>query len=104
MRHLKSGRALGVKPAHRQAMLRNMVTSLLEHQQIKTTLARAKELRKPLDKMITLGNIFMHIMHYAEGKSMGKKEKARVEAEALKKKAEENQVPTGREGDYFELS
>ena len=55
MRHLKAGRALGVKPAHRRAMLRNMVTSVLEHQQIKTTVARAKELRKPLDRLITLG-------------------------------------------------
>ena len=55
MRHLKAGRALGVKPAHRRAMMRNMVTSLLEHEQIKTTVARAKELRKPLDRMITLG-------------------------------------------------
>ncbi|MBI3994030.1 MAG: 50S ribosomal protein L17 [Candidatus Lambdaproteobacteria bacterium] len=55
MRHLKSGRALGVKPAHRRAMLRNLVTSVLEHQKITTTLARAKELRGPLDKMITLG-------------------------------------------------
>ena len=55
MRHLKSGRALGVKPAHRRAMMRNLVTSLLEHEQITTTVARAKEMRKPLDKMITLG-------------------------------------------------
>jgi large subunit ribosomal protein L17 len=55
MRHLKSGRALGVKPAHRRAMMRNMVTSLLEHGRIKTTVTRAKELRKPLDQMITLG-------------------------------------------------
>jgi large subunit ribosomal protein L17 len=55
MRHLKSGRALGVKPAHRRAIMRNMVTSLLEHGQIRTTVAKAKELRKPLDHMITLG-------------------------------------------------
>ncbi len=55
MRHLKSGRALGVKPAHRRAIMRNLVSSVLEHQQIRTTVARAKELRKPLDKMITLG-------------------------------------------------
>jgi large subunit ribosomal protein L17 len=55
MRHLKSGRALGVKPAHRRAMMRNMVTSVLEHGRIKTTVARAKELRKPLDQMIGLG-------------------------------------------------
>ncbi len=55
MRHLKSGRALGVKPPHRRAMMRNMVTSLLEHGRIRTTVTRAKELRKPLDEMITLG-------------------------------------------------
>lgn len=55
MRHLKSGRALGVKPAHRRAMMRNLVTSLLEHEQITTTVARAKEMRTPLEKMITLG-------------------------------------------------
>ena len=55
MRHLKSGRRLGVNTAHRKAMMRNLVTSLLEHEQIYCTLARAKEMRKPLDKMITLG-------------------------------------------------
>ena len=55
MRHLKAGRALGVTSAHRRAMLRNLVTSLIEKEQIRTTVARAKELRKPLDKMITLG-------------------------------------------------
>ncbi len=55
MRHLKAGRALGVKPAHRRAMMRNLVSSLIEQEQIKTTLARAKEMRKPLDHMITLG-------------------------------------------------
>ncbi len=55
MRHLKSGRALGVSPSHRLAMMRNMVTSLLEHQQVRTTMARAKEVRRPLAKMITLG-------------------------------------------------
>jgi large subunit ribosomal protein L17 len=55
MRHLKSGRALGVKPAHRRAMMRNMVTSVLEHGRIRTTVTRAKEARKPLEQMITLG-------------------------------------------------
>lgn len=55
MRHLKAGRALGVKPAHRRAMMRNLVTSLLEHERITTTVARAKEMRIPLEKMITLG-------------------------------------------------
>lgn len=55
MRHLKAGRRLGVTTSHRRAMMRNLVTSLVEHEQITCTLARAKELRKPLDKMITLG-------------------------------------------------
>ncbi|MBF0279613.1 MAG: 50S ribosomal protein L17 [SAR324 cluster bacterium] len=55
MRHLKAGRRLGVTTSHRRAMMRNLITSLIEHEQITCTVARAKELRKPLDKMITLG-------------------------------------------------
>ncbi len=55
MRHLKSGNRLGVTTAHRLAMMRNMVTSIIEHGQITCTLARAKEVRKPLEKMIGLG-------------------------------------------------
>lgn len=55
MRHLKSGKRLGVTTSHRHAMMRNMVTSVLEHGEIRCTLARAKESRKYLDKMITLG-------------------------------------------------
>jgi len=55
MRHLRAGKTLGVKPAHRRARLRNLVTSLLEHGRIRTTVLRAKEMRKPLDHMITLG-------------------------------------------------
>lgn len=55
MRHNKSGRRLGRNSSHRSAMMRNMVTSLLEHEKITTTDCRAKELRKLADKMITLG-------------------------------------------------
>ena len=55
MRHLKAGKRLGVTTAHRHAMMRNMVTSIIENGQITCTLARAKEVRKPLDKMIGLG-------------------------------------------------
>lgn len=55
MRHNKAGRTLGRNSSHRRAMLRNMVTSLLDHDRITTTDARAKELRKLADKMITLG-------------------------------------------------
>lgn len=55
MRHNKSGKRLGRNSSHRAAMMRNMVTSLLEHEKITTTDARAKELRKIADRMITLG-------------------------------------------------
>jgi len=55
MRHNKSGRRLGRNSSHRAAMMRNMVTSLLEHEKMTTTDARAKELRKVVDRMITLG-------------------------------------------------
>jgi len=55
MRHNKTGRRLGRNTPHRNAMMRNMVTSLIQHERITTTDARAKELRKIADKMITLG-------------------------------------------------
>ena len=55
MRHLKSGRKLGRTSSHRKAMYRNMVTSLMVHGQIRTTEAKAKELRSVADRIITLG-------------------------------------------------
>lgn len=55
MRHNKSGRRLGRKPDHRQHMMRNMVTSFFEYEKITTTDTRAKELRKVIDRMVTLG-------------------------------------------------
>lgn len=55
MRHRKSGRKLGRTSSHRLAMFRNMVTSLLEHERIYTTDAKAKDLRRWTDWMITLG-------------------------------------------------
>ena len=55
MRHNKSGKRLGRNSSHRSAMMRNMVTSLLDHEKITTTDARAKELRKIVERMITLG-------------------------------------------------
>ena len=54
MRHRKAGRKLGRTTAHRSAMLRNMVTSLFEHERIVTTVPKAKEARRVADKMITL--------------------------------------------------
>ena len=54
MRHRKAGRKLGRNSSHRKAMFRNMVTSLLRHEQIRTTLPKAKELRQWVEPMITL--------------------------------------------------
>jgi len=54
MRHLKRGRKFGRNSAHRQAMWRNMTTSLIVHERIKTTDEKAKELRHYVEKMITL--------------------------------------------------
>ena len=54
MRHLKNRNKLGVKTSHRIAMVRNLVTQLLQYKQIVTTLARAKNIRTPVDRMIIL--------------------------------------------------
>jgi len=54
MRHNCAGRRLGRTSSHRLAMMRNMVTSLIEHERLETTSAKAKELRLEADKMITL--------------------------------------------------
>ena len=55
MRHRRAGRRLGRTSSHRKALMRNLVTSLFEHEKITTTDAKAKELRGVADKMITLG-------------------------------------------------
>jgi large subunit ribosomal protein L17 len=55
MRHGVAGRKLAVTSAHRQAMFRNMAAALIKHEQITTTLPKAKELRPVLEKLITLG-------------------------------------------------
>lgn len=57
MRHRKSGRHLNRTSSHRQAMFRNMVNSLFNHELIKTTLAKAKELRRFAEPFITLAKI-----------------------------------------------
>jgi len=54
MRHRKSGRKLGRNSSHRKAMFRNMASSLLRHETIKTTLPKAKELRRVVEPLITL--------------------------------------------------
>lgn len=54
MRHRKSGRQLNRNSSHRQAMFRNMAGSLVKHEVIKTTLPKAKELRRVIEPLITL--------------------------------------------------
>ena len=55
MRHGVAGRKLGVTSTHRLAMFRNMAAALIKHEQITTTLPKAKELRPVAEKLITLG-------------------------------------------------
>lgn len=55
MRHRKRGRQLGRNTKHRLALFRNLATSLMEHERIETTEAKAKELRGITDRLITLG-------------------------------------------------
>ena len=54
MRHLKSGRKLNRNSSHRKAMFRNMANSLFEHEIIKTTVPKAKELRRVAEPLLTL--------------------------------------------------
>jgi len=55
MRHRKSGRKLNRDSSHRKAMFANMASALIKHEQIQTTLTKAKELRPIVEKLITLG-------------------------------------------------
>jgi len=55
MRHRLSGRKLNRTSSHRKAMFSNMATALIQHEQIKTTLPKAKDLRPVVEKLITLG-------------------------------------------------
>ena len=57
MRHRNSGRQLSRNASHRHAMLRNMATSLLQHETIRTTVPKAKELRRVVEPLITLAKI-----------------------------------------------
>ncbi|MBK8186858.1 MAG: 50S ribosomal protein L17 [Cellvibrio sp.] len=57
MRHRLSGRQLGRNASHRKAMFRNMSASLVEHELIKTTLPKAKELRRVIEPLITLAKV-----------------------------------------------
>ncbi|MBN1939071.1 MAG: 50S ribosomal protein L17 [Candidatus Aminicenantes bacterium] len=55
MRHRLSGRKLGRTTAHREMLLRNLATSLIEKERVRTTVAKAKEIRPYIEKLITMG-------------------------------------------------
>ena len=57
MHHRKSGRKLGRNSSHREMMFRNMMSSIIKHEMIKTTLAKAKEVRTKLEPLITLSKV-----------------------------------------------
>jgi large subunit ribosomal protein L17 len=80
MRHRKSGRPLGRNSAHRSAMYRNMVTSLLEHERITTTEAKAKELRRFAERTITRGLSIQEILAKPEDQRTGAEKASIVHA------------------------
>lgn len=81
MRHRKSGRRLGRNSSHRKAMYRNMAASLLEHGRIRTTDAKAKELRKVVERLITLSRqVSMGEIEAAKGEEQQRLRMKRVHA------------------------
>jgi large subunit ribosomal protein L17 len=80
MRHLKRNKKLGRKGDHRNAMLANMVASLIEHKRITTTLARAKAVRPVAEKLVTLGKRALAAAEAAKS-AVDEKEKAAHTAE-----------------------
>ena len=82
MRHRKSGRKLGRNSSHRKAMFRNMVTSLLRYEQIRTTEAKAKELRGYVERVITLARRAPSVeqIEALSGEEQAKARAARVHA------------------------
>lgn len=81
MRHRKSGRKLGRNSSHRKAMYRNMVTSLMLEGQIRTTEAKAKEVRRIAEKVITLGKrVPLSSLENLEGQALQEARARRVHA------------------------
>ena len=105
MRHLKSGRKLGRNSSHRKAMFRNMSTSLLEHGQIITTLAKAKELRRHVEPLITLAKPFApSLLEQLDGDAAAKAKIDRLNAIRRVRRVVNNKVAMERLfGEYAEL-
>lgn len=79
MRHRHGYNKLGRESSHRRAMLRNMATSLVLHESITTTLPKAKELRRVVEKLVTLGKRGdLHARRQAAGYFMDKDATAKV--------------------------
>ncbi len=88
MRHLKHTAKLGRNNGHRNAMLVNLACSLIEHDQIKTTVSRAKELRRVVDKLIThakKGGLHHRRIVAAELKDNTPSDKAQTKKDVIKK-------------------
>ena len=88
MRHLRHTAKLGRNNGHRNAMLVNLACSLIEHDQIKTTVSRAKELRRVIDKLIThakKGGLHHRRIVIAELKDNTPSDKAQTKKDVIKK-------------------
>jgi large subunit ribosomal protein L17 len=97
MRHGKSGRRLGRTVSHRKALFTNMAAALIEHEQITTTLPKAKELRPVVEKLVTLGKRGdLHARRQAA---------ARIGSDALTKRLFETIAPryASRNGGYLRI-
>ena len=105
MRHLKRGRKLGRNSSHRKAMFHNMVTSLLLHGQIKTTLAKAKEVRSYAEKVITIGkNHPMSALKDLSGDDLTKAKASRLHGIRRARVTVNNKEAMGKLfGEYAEL-
>lgn len=81
MRHLKSGNKLGMAPTRRTSVMRNMVTALMVNGRVRTTEARAKELRRVAEKVITLSRrVPHHTLSTLEGEALRLAKAKRVHA------------------------
>lgn len=94
MRHLHSGRKLGVAPHHRKAMLRSLTLALIERENIRTTTARAKELRWFADRVVTLAK---------RGDVAARRQIVRLLGSTETHRPGENRVRTAIERVYSEL-
>jgi large subunit ribosomal protein L17 len=97
MRHRNTGRQLSRNSAHRHAMLRNMATSLLQHETIRTTVPKAKELRRVVEPLITLAK--------ADTQALRRLAYARLRDEAVVEKLFEDLGPRfkARAGGYTRI-